>query len=82
MTAIPPLPDISDFLFEIDEMREDARFKFADATLLGIRETVEKTKLVTANQKRAIANIRESKEELQKEWTRRYEGANNDWRNR
>lgn len=68
--------EIDDFLEEIDALREDDRYKFADTTLSGIRKTVEDTKQISARQRQAIKNIRESRDGTrdEKNWNRRYEG--------
>lgn len=48
------------FLALIESMREQGKYDFADETLRGIYDTVEKTKTVTEAQHRAVYNIRHS----------------------
>jgi hypothetical protein len=45
------------FLRELEDMIDDGRYQWAEDTLEGIRETVERTRTVTDNQKRAVENI-------------------------
>lgn len=50
------------FIAEIDELLESEQYGWAEDTLLGIKETVEKTQRVTDGQQRAITNIQASRE--------------------
>jgi hypothetical protein len=67
--ALPPEPttprvssvvDPQGFLAMIEMMRECGRYDFADVTLRGIYDTVEKVKAVTAGQRDAVLKIRHS----------------------
>ena len=63
------------FLEEIDALTNEARAYFALDTLLGIRDSVEKTRRVTEGQRRAVANIAEAARRPRREgFRRRYEG--------
>jgi hypothetical protein len=61
------------FCGEIDDLLAAGGYHWAQDTLLGIRETVEKSRRVTDGQKRAVANIERAKEEPRRS-SRRYEG--------
>ncbi len=59
----PPARSVVDpdgFLAMIEMMREQREYDFADDTLRGIYDTVEKTKIVTEGQHRAVLKIRHS----------------------
>lgn len=58
----PPSKAAVELLERIDEMLEDERYEWAENTLSGIRETVERTGAVTENQARAITNIEDAGE--------------------
>ncbi len=59
--ATDPTPEAQDLLRQIDELLEDERYEFAEETLSGIRQTVERSGTCSAAQKRAIQNIEDSK---------------------
>ena len=69
---------IDDFLYDLDEMLEDERYRWAFPTLEGIRKTVKGTRQVTEGQKTAVGNIKRSVGEdesaARRPWPRRYEG--------
>lgn len=60
------------FSQDIDDLLATGEYTWAEDTLTGIQETVERIKRVTAAQKRAVTNIENARER------RRYEG----WRRR
>lgn len=62
------------FCQEIDDLILSDDFYWAINTLEGIRESVEQYKVVTEGQRRAIANIRDARQERRRGWGRRYEG--------
>ena len=72
--AIPDLRDQPWFQFigEIDELLAAGDYVFAEASLQGIRETVESTRRVSDGQRRAIQNIAASRERYSSR--RRYDG--------
>ncbi len=61
------------FTQEIDELAASGCYDWALDTLLGIRETVERTRLVTSGQRRAVENIQTARGRADG-WRRRYEG--------
>jgi hypothetical protein len=61
------------FTKEIEELRESGRVNWAEETLAGIQETVERTQRVTDGQLRAVWNI-SSAETHPRRGSRRYEG--------
>jgi hypothetical protein len=66
-----------DFLDELSELLGDTRFNFANDTLSGIFESVERTGHVTPGQYTAVGNIRTSvadREDRPRGGSRRYEG--------
>lgn len=66
-----------DLIEEINEMLDDEKYNFASTTLIGIRDTVTRTRVVTPRQLEAVMNIKASKkqnEETKAKWSRRYEG--------
>ena len=50
-----------EFLEEIEELSADERYEFAAGTLEGIYNWVEESEHATDNQKKAVANIRDSR---------------------
>ena len=54
-------PDAQDLLLQIDELLEDERYEFAEDTLSGIQQTVERYGTCSVKQKRAVQNIEDSK---------------------
>ncbi len=50
------------FLALIEMMRESERYDWADETLRGIYDTVEASQCVTEGQRRAVFNIRHSRD--------------------
>ncbi len=63
------------FTQEIDALLGSEQYTWAEGTLSGIRETVERTQQVTAGQRKAVANIRAAKERPRRDgFRRRYEG--------
>ena len=60
----------------IDDLLADGDYVWAEDTLTGIRETVERTKRVTEGQQRAVANIQHRGEARRDDGLgrRRYEG--------
>jgi hypothetical protein len=50
-------PAAAEFIKRIDELLESGDYDWAEDTLSGIRETVERTGRVTENQERAVSNI-------------------------
>lgn len=54
--------DLEDFLDDLEVMSEDSRYNFAMDTIAGIHQTVERTRVVTDGQRRAIRNIRDGGE--------------------
>ena len=72
-------PEVEDFIFELNEMLDDEdTYSFARNTLIGIRTTVTATNTVTAQQRSALHNIRESTQRKVQRWDRRYEGFHSD----
>lgn len=65
-----------DFLEEIRILRDQDRYQFAEDTLRGIKESVERSGTVTAKQRQAVRNIAESQNRGREKggWSRRYEG--------
>lgn len=66
-----------DFLDELSELLGDTRYNFANETLSGIFESVERTGHVTPGQYTAVRNIRTSvqaREDRPRGGSRRYEG--------
>lgn len=49
------------FLVEVDEMLDSGKFDWAEDTLTGISETVDRTERVTQNQLAAVRKIAESR---------------------
>lgn len=78
IAADPPQPsDARDaawyrFSVDIEDMLATGQYRFAQDTLEGIQETVERTQRVTEGQRRAVANIEASREKHKH--GRRYEG--------
>lgn len=68
--------EVNDFLDEIRGMRDQDRYAFAEDTLRGIKESVERTGSVTMKQRQAVRNIAESQNHGRERggWSRRYEG--------
>ncbi len=58
--ALHSLVDPKGFLALIEMMRECGRYDWADETLRGIYDSVEKAQIVTAGQHKAVLKIRES----------------------
>ena|SRR5215510_12670260 len=58
------------FVAEINDLRESEQYTWAEETLAGISETVERTHRVTDGQRRAVTNIRDNSARR----SRRYEG--------
>lgn len=58
------------FVGEINELRESQQYTWAEETLAGISETVERTRRVSDAQRRAVENIRDNSARR----SRRYEG--------
>lgn len=61
------------FKSEIDEMLASDRYRWAEDTLSGIAESVERYQMVTPGQRRAIENIRAAGDKT-RTGSRRYEG--------
>lgn len=57
------------FVREVEDLRESGDYAWAEETLAGIQETVERTKRVTPGQERALFNILSAERP-----SRRYEG--------
>lgn len=64
------------FVAEIEALRNDGDHAWAEETLAGIQETVERTKRVSDGQRRALDNIASSERPV----SRRYEGFGRRWR--
>lgn len=62
------------FLCELDEVIACGWYDWALDTLLGIRESVEKFKVVTPGQRRAVENIQAARKRSDGVRRRRYEG--------
>jgi hypothetical protein len=65
------------FSQEIDDLLATGRVTFAESTLRGIQESVERTEQVTEGQRRAVRNIEAASErsrERPRGGSRRYEG--------
>jgi hypothetical protein len=77
-TLIPDDRDQEWYQFgvEIDDLLATGDYDWAEETLSGIHTTVERTRQVTAAQRRAVSNIENAREQQQQR--RRYEG----WRGR
>jgi hypothetical protein len=58
----------------IDDLLATGTYTWAQDTLHGIQESVEKTEVVTEGQRRAVANIEGAGEERMRGRSRRYEG--------
>ncbi len=56
-----PRAEADVFLQRLDEMLEDGDYLWAADTLQGIRETVDRSGLVSDGQRRAVTNIREAR---------------------
>ena len=59
------------FVKDIEELRAGGEVAYAEETLAGIQETVERTQRVTAGQQRAVDNIAATRG---RSGSRRYEG--------
>lgn len=68
--------DAEALLEEIRVLRDQDRYAFAEDTLRGIKESVERSGTVTAKQRQAVRNIAESQNRGTEKggWSRRYEG--------
>jgi hypothetical protein len=64
------------FSRDIEELRGSGAYHWAESTLAGIQETVEKTKRVTDGQRRAVTNIEAARG---RGGSRRYEGFRGRW---
>lgn len=62
------------FKQEIDEMLASGRYEWAEETLSGIAETVERYETVTEGQRRAVGNIAKAGQRERLGRSRRYEG--------
>jgi hypothetical protein len=62
------------FSKEIDDLLATGRYTWAEDTLTGIQETVERTEVVSEGQRRAVTNIEARGDEQQRRGSRRYEG--------
>lgn len=67
------------FLITIDDLLATGKYDWAEASLSGIRETVERYHRVTDGQRKAVANIEASRERADG-WRRRGEGFGGRWR--
>ena len=56
--------EYEDTLDEISEMLDKSIYAFAERTLEGIMETIDRTGHMTDNQRTAVNNIRKSKERI------------------
>jgi hypothetical protein len=63
------------FVVDIEDLRGSGEVAWAEETLAGIQETVERTHRVTEGQQRAIDNIA-AKRQAPRSGGRRYEGFN------
>jgi hypothetical protein len=61
------------FSLDIENLLATGKYTWAEDTLRGIQQTLERTHHVTAGQKQAVANI-ERQGEQPRRWGRRYEG--------
>ena len=60
------------FIVEIEDLLATGHYAFAQETLEGIQESVERSRRVTPGQRQAVANIEASHEKRTR--SRRYEG--------
>lgn len=65
---------VETILDDIRRMRDSDNYRFADDTLRGIAESVERTGVVTPRQRQSVTNISESRRAPYGGWGRRYEG--------
>lgn len=64
------------FSQDIEDLLATGKYTFAEETLRGIQETVEKRQAVTEGQRRAVRNIEASADRPSRGRSRRYEGYN------
>jgi len=73
-----PPSDVRQLLEQIDEMTDSGKYGWAEDTLSGIRESVERTQRVTEGQQRAVNNIEAARQSdrapSERTFRRRYEG--------
>src|SRR5947207_10685174 len=67
--------DVDRFLAHLEELAEESSLQWARDTIEGIKGTIEQSRVVTAGQRDAIANIRKHQgDDTRRRPSRRYEG--------